>query len=178
MVSPSPEMTLPPLVGTLEETLQALGHLHATASRLRPTDSASAGGFPAFSPLELDRLRTVIRQGGASVTRRLKELVGEKPEAARLPELWREGVARTDLSSLEPGIPTAEARSRALLSAYRATCRSLCASLQEAKRTCDGATAVMLSGLLHRLEKQLWLLDSSPERVRVGLPTIDLFLSC
>lgn len=36
----------------------------------------------------------------------------------------------------------------------------------------------MLSSLLQRLEKQLWLLDSAPGRIRIGLPTINLFLSC
>jgi DNA-binding ferritin-like protein len=119
----------------------------------------------------------VIRQGAASVTRRLKELVGDSKPAGHLVELWREGAARLDTDVAASGVSAAEARSRSLLAAYRAACRPLCASLQEARRSADGATAVMLSSLLQRLEKQLWLLDSSPECVQVGLPTIDLFLS-
>jgi hypothetical protein len=179
MLSPAAERALPPLVAFLEETLQALAHLHATAARLRPTDGCAASGFPAFSLVELDRLRILTRQGGAGVTRRLKELVGDRKPAGHLAELWREGVARppdTDLAAAE--LSAAEARSRSLLSAYRAACRALGASIRESRRSADGATTVMLSGLLQRLEKQLWLLDSSPARGRIGLPTINLFLSC
>lgn len=178
MLSPAAERVLPPLVALLEETLRALAHLHAVAARLRPTDGGAASGFPAFSLVELDRLRTVTRQGGAGITRRLKELLGDSKPAGYLAELWREGVARPDADAEGTAPGGSAARSRSLLSAYRSACRSLGASIQDARRSADGATTVMLSGLLQRLEKQLWLLDSSPQRGRIGLPTINFFLSC
>lgn len=73
---------------------------------------------------------------------------------------------------------SADPRFRPLLVTYRSACRTICSSLQESRRTADGATAVMLSGLLQRLEKQLWLLDYSRDRLRIGLPAINAFLSC
>lgn len=109
MVSPATETTSSLLVVSLEETLQALAQLHATASRLRPMDGCAASGFPAFSLAELDRLRSVTRQGGAGVTRRLKELIGHHRPAGHLPELWREGVSRPDSDVAAPGVSAAQA---------------------------------------------------------------------
>jgi hypothetical protein len=180
MVSHSLEMASLHLVRSLEDSLQALARLHAAVVRLQPVDGGSSPGFPTFSLLELNRLRAVIRQGGAAITRRLKELADDDKQAAsRAAEFWR-GDATLSRATNNPAETNdgSEPASRSLLVTYRAACRAICRSLQEAQRVSDSLTVASLSGLLQRLEKQLWLLDYSRERVRVGLPTITLFLSC
>jgi hypothetical protein len=178
MVSPSIETPPQKLIGLLEETLQALARLHAAAARRHPPEGGSSPGIPGFSQAEFDRLSRVIREGGAAVTRRLKELRPEESKSAlRLAELWRSGVAAPGERSVADE-PLATERARPLLATYRGTCRALCAALQAAQQISDTTTAAMLSSVLQRLEKQLWLLDSSSDRTRVGLPTINLFLSC
>lgn len=178
MVSTSEEAFPVTLVGLLETTLQALARLHAAVARRRPPEGGSSPGFPGFATQEYDRLNRVIREGGAAVTRRLKELRPVGPQsAARLSELWRVEVTGP-VKSLARGFSKAAEAVRPLLATYRATCRALCEALQEARRLADATTSAMLASVLQRLEKQLWLLDSSAERTRVGLPTITLFLSC
>lgn len=181
MLSPAVETAPCRLTGALEESLQALACLHAAVGQLSPSVRESSSGLPVFSRPQLDHLSAAIRQGGAAIARRLKERAISQAEGEtrhRGVEFWRAD-ATTELRENSHGANrTHDLGSRSLLSSYRTACRALCDSLQEAQRISDTATAVVLCGLLQRLEKQLWLLDSSQEHVRVGLPTIDLFLSC
>jgi len=166
------------MVRLLEDSLQALARLRAAVVRLQPVEGGSFPGFPTFSLPELDRLRAVIRQGGAAIARRLKEVANDKQAFSRIAEFWRADETLSPAENRVTANESSEPASRSLLVTYRATCRALCLSLREAQRVSDSLTAAQLNGLLHRLEKQLWLLDYSREHVRVGLPTIDLFLSC
>jgi DNA-binding ferritin-like protein len=62
---------------------------------------------------------------------------------------------------------------------YRDCCRSLCKALNESLRASDWATGALLSDLVLRLEKQLWLMDTSPHNRGVGsCRSVSLFLTC
>jgi hypothetical protein len=186
MVISSSEATTSRLTFALEDSLQSLARLRVTAERMRPGNGGSDSAFETetLSVAELDRLAAVVRESTASLTRRLRELGHLKADTeteSALGKLWRVGV-KGDLSEpreaegglkRDPGV-----RPRSLVANYRAASRALCAALEEAKQSGDRTTAVLLTTILHRLEKQLWLLDSSRERPRIGLPLINLFLSC
>lgn len=182
MVTTSTETATSRLISSLEETLQSLAQLCASAERMRLDSRGNSLGFETLLPAELDRLGAVIRESAAAITRRLKKLAVVEHDAARpLTELWparvnggRSDSAEADLIS-KPDFP---ADSRSMVATYRATCRALCHALREARQVTDTTTTVLLSRVLQRLEKQLWLLDSSRDRPRVGLPLINLFLSC
>jgi hypothetical protein len=177
MLPPAAELTSPSLISRLEKSLQALSRLQSVSEGLRSVDKATSAEMRALSPKQLDCLQVIIRQGELSLTRRLKKLVSDNSQASRPAVLGREEAGPSH-SAFVLQRSVDDSPSRELLTAFRAACRSLCASLQEARRACDSSTTVMLSTLLQRMEKQLWLLESSQERPRVGLPTINLFLSC
>ncbi|HEX2852376.1 MAG TPA: hypothetical protein VHO24_03990 [Opitutaceae bacterium] len=170
------------LIPALEETLQPLARLRDSADRMRPATPGGNPGFETFSVAELDRLSAVIRESAAAITRRLRDLAhGEENAGLRWAELWRAG----ESGNLREAMPAASvakqenpAHSRSLAVTYRATCRALCSALCAARQAADTNSTVLLSSVLQRLEKQLWLLDSSRERAQVRLPLINLFLSC
>jgi hypothetical protein len=169
------------MVGLLEGALHALLRLRVSADRLRHQVQRIARGQPAFSMSELEQLCVVIERGWNSVLQRLLEITpGDRQErGTRWAETWRAALSEPHASGAEGAGEATELTPHSLLATYRASCRALCAALTEARHTADATTAAMLSGLLQRLEKQLWLLDSSHERPRVGAASaINLFLSC
>lgn len=176
----SPETTTSRLSSSLETTLQALSRLHAATDRLRPLHQRNSPGLGAFQLVELDRLCAMLSLGAAALTRRLAEISEADGTAdSRLERLWRVGsTPMPEPDELSDANALFDSQPRSLLATYRAACRALCTSLQEARHAADSTTAGLVSGLLQRLERQLWLLDASRDGVRVGLPTIDLFLSC
>lgn len=182
MVISSIETTTSRLAVAMEDSLQSLARLRLTAEGMRPASRGNGSGFETLSVAELDRLAGVVRESASLLTRRLRELGHLKADAeSGLAKLWRVGVKGNSTEPHEDeGALKRDSgvRPRSLVANYRAASRALCAALEEAKQTGDRTTAVMLTSILHRLEKQLWLLDSSRERPRIGLPLIDLFLSC
>jgi hypothetical protein len=170
------------MVGLLEGALHALVRLRVSADRLRHAAEKSAQGQPVFSMSELEQLCIVIERGWNSVLQRLLELSpGDRSErGARWASTWRASLTEATAAGVESAARDKSALTpQSLLATYRASCRALCAALTEARHVADATTAAMLSGLLQRLEKQLWLLDASHERPRVGAASaINLFLSC
>jgi hypothetical protein len=154
----------------LENALAELGRLCDGTNRLRASKLWMSRGVLAFSPSALDRLCAVIRDG----CRALAVRMGELQPAASAP-MAADTAAREKIPA---GAVTMAVDPASLLVAYRACGRALCAALVEARRIADAHTAAVLAGVVHRLEKQLWLLDAPRSRERVGLPTIHLFLSC
>jgi DNA-binding ferritin-like protein len=161
------------LTELLEDALQELGRLHGNVDRARRAAPWTSRELLPFSASALDRLCAVVREGIDVVDRRLAELNAGVGEETSEPD-----VAAFEKSESTPTARVTSADSHALLTAYRATARALCASIIEARKISDATTAALLSALVHRLEKQLWLLASSESRPHAGLPTINLFLSC
>jgi len=77
---------------------------------------------------------------------------------------------RVDLkeSALAPRTPGRFPGLRSMIGAYRNCCRRLCHALQEARRLGDATTAWLLTDLVQRLEKQLWLLDPESRSCRAA----------
>lgn len=157
------------LTELLEDAAQSLVRLHAVADRVRRTAPWAPRGLLPFSANALDRLCSLVREGHDATIRRLTELSADSDAKALASD--------TDSSSDTPAQRAAPTDPQSLIAAYRDTARALGASIVQAQRLSDARSAAVLSALLHRLEKQLWLLDSE-SRPRVGLPTINLFLSC
>jgi hypothetical protein len=169
------------MIGLLEGALHALVRLRAGADRLLHQAKKNGAGEPAFSLAELEQLCVVIERGWNSILQRLLELSPDDRSArgARWAEAWCASLSGTKAPDDGSAADKGELTPQSLLANYRASCRALCAALTEARHAADATTAAMLSGLVQRLEKQLWLLDASHERPRVGATSaIKLFLSC
>jgi hypothetical protein len=62
---------------------------------------------------------------------------------------------------------------------YRASCRMLCEALNEARRASQAPAGAMLSDIILRLEKQLWIMDSPKQTRRTDqYRSVSLFLAC
>jgi hypothetical protein len=118
-----------------------------------------------FCPKQIGRLRLILSEGRTAVVRRAGEL-GEALSEHNAGE-------GADVSpSIEAGDPTA------FLAAYRACCRRVCGALREAIDNRDSLTGAMLSGLVLKLEKQLWLIDTARNRGADDWRSVSLFLAC
>ena len=149
------------LINLLARADSALGLLKERASQLVSLGDPEGNGF---SPGQLETLCRSLDEGRGRVHRRLLGIAGEavrpEPAAAQNPS----GNTRDPL---------------VFLADYRACCRRLCKALSEALRISDAATGAVLSALVLRLEKQLWLMDTP--RHNVGAEpyrSISLFLTC
>lgn len=174
MVSLTDEVAAPELPELLGNALRELENLQQRAQRVRGSKSWAAGRLLSFSPSALDRLCRLLREGCELVGGRLDSLRSARTESFRIEK--RVGIECGREKSTSRRSLSDDARS--LLIAYRTCGRALCASLVEARRISDANTAALLAGLVHRLEKQLWLLDAQETQERAPLRAIAVFLSC
>jgi hypothetical protein len=146
------------LIGLLRQVGASLGNL-----RLR-TEAATARKEPealGFCPRQMEALGEILESGRHRIARRIAELGG----------------AAQSLGA--PSLPERTADPVAFMIEYRDCCRRLCAALNESLRSSDAATGALLSDLALRLEKQLWLMDTSPhDRGAESCRSVSLFLTC
>jgi hypothetical protein len=149
------------LVYLLVHAGSSLAHLRERAAKVMTVDGPLVLGF---CPRQMKTLCDILDEGQARIQRRLAGLVG--PGAAL------EATEDSDIrgKSEDPISFMAE---------YRACCRRLCKGLNESLRISDAPSGAMLSELVLRLEKQLWLMDSpkhdpGSDRYR----SVSIFLTC
>jgi hypothetical protein len=166
MAHPQPVPTEAPptndfLVNLLAKAEPALSLLKERASQLISLGNPEGLGF---SRGQLETLCRILNEGCGRVHRRLVDIAGDA------------NPAKPAADSTPPGNPEDPL---VFLAEYRACCRRLCGAMNEALRISDGATGAMLGGLMLRLEKQLWLMDTP--RLSAGVDpyrSISLFLTC
>jgi hypothetical protein len=117
-----------------------------------------------FCPRQMWTLCGILDEGRGRLQRRLEGLLGPG------------GHVEFSTDSNPAG---ASDNPAAFMAEYRGCCRRLCKALNEARRISDAASCAMLSELVLRLEKQLWLMDTperdpGTERYR----SVSLFLTC
>jgi hypothetical protein len=105
-----------------------------------------ADGESAFSPDQIEALCSFLERASANLQGRIVSLDGEA--RLLLSDRLRRGSRRER-----------HLRLGSLIGAYRSCCRHLCQALGAAKRLGDAVTAWLLTDVVHRLERQLWLLD-------------------
>jgi hypothetical protein len=148
------------LLGLVEESLENL--------RLRASNAATqeAPESMGLCPRQLLVLCEILDRGHERIARRMDEL---------------NGFSRPHVNGVSDGfrLPDNVADPVAFMIAYRTCCRRLCKALNESQRISDGPTAALLSELGLRLEKQLWLMDASPQsRSADSCRSVWLFLTC
>jgi hypothetical protein len=144
------------MIGLLRQVDASLGNL-----KLRAASLGDAGPI-GLCPRQMLVLGEILERGQQRIARRIaelgglgREILGETPRPQDLPD------------------PVA------FMIEYRACCRSLCRALSESQRAVDTASGAMLSELALRLEKQLWLMDTSQhDRGAESCRSVSLFLTC
>jgi hypothetical protein len=147
------------LVVLLEEALADMLRLQAE------TEVVSAGkGMSRIATGGIQALRPTLAEGCAALCRRLVAL---GHPASTLPATPADSDRPTD------------AGAGAALNAYRPCFVRLGKALREARRLSDEATMAVLSQLIIRLEKHLWLFDLPlAERRAVDWSAVNLFSLC
>ena len=146
------------LMVMLEDAADELLRLQECAAGI-----AAAPETTVFCPQQLRVLRDVLDGGREAIGARMEILGGHRPA--------------TNLSAGQRA--QRKIRSRALMRAYGKCSHQLCRVQQEARRISDGTTAAMLSDLILRMEKQLWLLDAqSQQRAPATRRVVSFFFSC
>jgi hypothetical protein len=149
------------LVDLLAKAEAALALLRERTRQLVSLGNSAPHGF---SPGQLETLCTILDEGRSRVHRRLVDFVGECDQAG---------------PSADSHSPVNIENPLMFLGDYRACCRRLCKAMKEALRISDATTGAVLSDLMLRLEKQLWLMDTP--RLSSGTEpyrSISLFLTC
>jgi hypothetical protein len=148
------------LASLLEEALADLFRLQAEAEAV---SGAADKGMSRIATGGVQALRPTLAEGCASISRRL--------EAMGHPGFGGIGDAADPTESApEAGVA---------LNAYRPCFFRLGKALREARRVSDGETMTILSHLIVRLEKHLWLFDLPlSERRVVDWSSVNLFSLC
>jgi hypothetical protein len=166
MASPQPESDkarLPsePLHSLLGQADTLLEHLRRRAENILGLEDPTSIGF---YPRQLKTLCGIIDQGRARIQLHVET---------------RDLATGRDDEAPDRGPTTPMADPIAFMAEYRASCRLLCRALSEALRTANAPTGAMLSDLVLRLEKQLWLVG--PKKKDTGsdrYSSVSLFLTC
>jgi hypothetical protein len=146
------------LASLLEEALADLLRLQAEAEAVSGADDK---GLSRIAADGVQALRPTLAEGCAAISRRL-EVLGH-------PGSGRRGAGLTE-SAPEAGVA---------VNAYRPCFFRLGKALREARRVSDGETMTVLSHLIVRLEKHLWLFDlPHSERRVVDWSAVNLFSLC
>lgn len=159
--SNEPSLVSGDLVPLLSQADAALGHLRDRAEKIMALEDAVSLGF---CPRQMKTLCAILDYGRGRIHRRLAIMSGTV-------------VAEGESPSSNP--PFGVASPVAFMAEYRACCRLLCSALRESRRISSSPTVAMLSDLVLRLEKQLWVMDS-PKHDPGSEPyrTVSLFLTC
>jgi hypothetical protein len=150
-----------PLIELLARAGSSLTYLRERAGSLVTKQGPLILGF---CPRQMWTLCGILDEGRANLQRRLEGLLGPG------------GQVEFSADSNPTGAMDNPA---AFMAEYRGCCRRLCKALNEARRISDVSSCAMLSELVLRLEKQLWLMDTpehdpGTERYR----SVSLFLTC
>jgi hypothetical protein len=155
-LAPSGNATLASL---LEEALADLLRLQAEAEVV---SRAADKGMSRIATGGAQALRPTLAEGCATISRRLESM-------------GHPGFGRGDAAALAEFAPEAGVA----LNAYRPCFSRLGKALREARRISDGETMTILSHLIVRLEKHLWLFDLPlSERRVVDWSAVNLFSLC
>jgi hypothetical protein len=147
-------------VALLRQVAASLGNLELRASG---ASLATETGALGFCPRQMRALGEILGRARQRI-------------AARIAQLGGAG-SRDPLGA--PARPGDVADPVAFMIEYRDCCRRLCRALNEALRAEDPATGAMLSELVMRLEKHLWLMDTSThDRGAASCRSVSLLLTC
>ncbi len=140
-----------------------LGEVFADLARLR-AQVEGTGATPANGARGgLQALRPTLAEGSAAISRRLKAL-GHPIDSSREP--FPDPMAPAKVNGVA-------------LTAFRPCFRHLAKALREARRISDEQTMAILSCLIVRLEKHLWLFDLPlTERRVLDWSAVNLFSLC
>lgn len=157
----SPPVENRKLTGLLEEALVDLLRLQAEADAVC---RAASQGMSRIATGGMQALRPTLEEGCAGISRRLAAMGGTVPAMDARPS-----------ESIEP----IESPRDGALNAYRPCFFRLGRALREARRVSDEATMAIVSRLIVRLEKHLWLFDLPLAEWRaVDWSSVNLFSLC
>jgi hypothetical protein len=154
---PNPGLSL-----LLRQANSALARLKQRADKAMALKDPVAAGF---SPRQIKTLCGIIDEG----RRRIRRCLDAEDDPAIL--------AGDESPEFVPTTGMGDPAS--FMAQYRFSCRLLCRALNEALSAADARVGAMLSDLVLRLEKQLWLMDThgtnhGSDRHR----SVSLFLTC
>jgi len=151
------------LTAMLEDASEELLRLRECTASLAESPESTV-----FCPRQLQSLRSELDRGRGLIAARMAALGGSRSEGAA-------AAIGTAAKKAEPR----KVRARTLMRTYGKCSHQLCRVVQEARRISDSTTAAMLSDLILRMEKQLWLLDApSQQREPASRRVVAFYFSC